>query len=218
MASLNIVQVSPQPAAGLNFCPTCIQFMNDALNNLLGILQKGVVLGGCAEVCRKLPNSIEVTVCDLLCTVVGLEEFSKLVNDADPDPIWLCSELHACASRDNAAANITALTSTPTSGQQGTTYDFEVTFKVINETGAGQMELAILPPDGLPFGDSQLIDNIKPGTYTSKFTLKTQPSEEEPFFPGDYQVVIALCEGACGGKHSGEFTIAQSQTKFQITG
>jgi hypothetical protein len=52
-----------------------------------------------------------------------MTNYAHVTNDcypsADPDPIWICEELALCTINDNAKANMTALTVSPKSGQQG---------------------------------------------------------------------------------------------------
>ena len=35
---------------------------------------------------------IEDTVCDLLCDYVGITEFIKIIQEADPDPVYICQK------------------------------------------------------------------------------------------------------------------------------
>jgi len=37
------------------------------------------VVGGCSDLCSKLPQKAEQEICDVLCSVVGIEEFIKLI-------------------------------------------------------------------------------------------------------------------------------------------
>ena len=45
------------------------------------------IAGGCKHFCSELSTQLEATVCDLLRDVVSSSEFSKLVEDEEPDPI-----------------------------------------------------------------------------------------------------------------------------------
>merc|ERR1711991_875779 len=108
-ASLKIVRAN-------GWCATCVNFVEQALHELIEIIINGGVLGGCGDLCSKLSNHLEATICDLV-----------------------CDEVAACATNDNAAANITSLTVSPPSGQQGTQFVIDAIFKVTNEIATGEI-------------------------------------------------------------------------------
>lgn len=53
--------------------------MDQTINILLNVILNGGVIGSCGKLCSYLPNQVEVTVCNLLCSYVGIKEFIKLV-------------------------------------------------------------------------------------------------------------------------------------------
>lgn len=141
-------------------------------------------------------------------------------------------EVGICPIADNAAGKIISLSVSPKSGKAGTTFNINVVYAITNATGTGTVEVDILPPDADPFGDAGLIIDYPAGTYSAQMQVQTQPSEQEPFNAGTYQViagmisimkltdfnlVIAICEGTCGSTHSHSYIIAQGQTLFTIT-
>merc|ERR1711916_216484 len=71
-ASLKIVRAN-------GWCATCVNFVEQALHELIEIIINGGVLGGCGDLCSKLSNHLEATICDLVCDVVGIEAFIKLL-------------------------------------------------------------------------------------------------------------------------------------------
>lgn len=201
----------------LSLCPMCVQFMSQAINGLLQIILQGGVLGSCGALCGQLPNKVEATVCNLLCDYVGITEFLKLVQDADPDPIWICEELHTCPDCEGAAT-ITQLAVNPPTGPQGTSFNIAMDFTVQNKTCTGEIAISINPPaPAFPFGSAQLVEGFKPGAYGVKFDLKAQPSQQEPFNPGKYGVVTAICAGSCGSKHAHAKVLSEKQASFEIT-
>ena len=200
-----------------SLCPLCVQFMGQAINSLLQIILQGGVLGSCGALCGQLGNKVEATICNLLCDYVGITEFLKLVQDADPDPIWICEELHTCPVCDGAAT-ITELSVNPPSGPTGSTFAIAMEFTVQNKTCTGEIAISINPPaPAFPFGSAQLVEGFKPGAYGVKFDLKAQPSQQEPFGPGKYGVETAICEGSCGSKHSHSKIYSTKTTSFEIT-
>merc|ERR1711916_234296 len=99
----------------------------EALQSLVQIILNGGVLGSCGALCGQLPSKIEGTICSLLCDYVGITEFIKLLNDVDPDPIYICESIKVC-SVCKGAAKVDSVNVSPASGQQGSTFDIEVAF------------------------------------------------------------------------------------------
>jgi hypothetical protein len=209
--------VTPK-APGLDLCPLCVQFFNESIQELIDVIANVGIVGSCGALCGYLPSKTLDSVCDLLCSIVGIDEFIKLINIADPDPVYYCQALKVCPIDDNAAATINSVTSNPASGPQGTTFEIDMVFTVINQTGPGFIEISVNPPDAEPFGDAQFTMGIAPGQYGAKFNLQAQPSEQEPFNPGQYQVLLAICNGQCGSPHPHSKVLAEGQTNFTITG
>merc|ERR1719239_1925200 len=75
----------------MDLCPLCVQFTGEALNTLLNLILNGGVVGGCGTLCQALAtktgNQILGEVCNVLCDIVGVEEFVKLIEKADLDQI-----------------------------------------------------------------------------------------------------------------------------------
>ena len=105
----------------------------------------------------------------------------------------------------------------PPSGPQGTKFLFTMSFDVTAQTGTGEIAIVVSPPDAEPFGDAQLNEGFAPGSYTVQFELETQPSEQEPFDAGNYQVELALCNGECGSKHKHSQIFSTKTATFTIT-
>merc|ERR1712093_883213 len=187
-----------RPAADPEYCPTCVSFMDQSIDQLLNIIANGGVLGGCNTLCSYLNQQLEEVVCNLLCDYVGIQAFIKLVDTIDPDSIYICEELSVCPISRNASASFKQLSVNPSRGSQGTTF-------------------VVLPPDGFAIEGGTLLVNVQPGVYGAKFEVQTQPSEQEPFSPGQYIVQAAVCEGTCGSSHPYTKTLTKSQTSFYIT-
>eukprot|EP00761_Pharyngomonas_kirbyi_P011092 gb/GECH01011116.1/.p1 GENE.gb/GECH01011116.1/~~gb/GECH01011116.1/.p1 ORF type:complete len:238 (+),score=57.24 gb/GECH01011116.1/:1-714(+) len=206
---------------GLDLCPLCVQFGDQALNNLINIILNVGVIGTCGKLCSKLEpyGKYLPAACDLLCDYVGVDEFIKIIQKADLDPIYYCQLLHACPVHDcqGNCANVTAVNVSPKKGTQGDTFDIEALFSVYKETGTGELALQVIPPGGFPLGDNKLVPKgYEPGNYKVSFDLKAKPSENEPFMPGTYKVVVGLCEGQCGSDHPHSKVLAEGQGEFQI--
>ena len=184
---------------------------------LVNIIANVGVVGGCGDVCGKLPNKLESTACDLLCDYVGIEEFVKILQKTDPDAVYICQLLSVCSHNPDSAAKIDSFSVSPNSGAQGTTFSIDLFFTVTNATGAGEIAIGIQPPNGEGFGDGQLEPGFAAGSYKVAFNLQAKPSEQQPFSPGTYQVEAAICDGECGAIHPYTKTLATGQTSFTIT-
>ncbi|XP_064603681.1 countin-1-like [Liolophura sinensis] len=231
-AHIRQVTTIPSRAArvGLDLCPTCIDFTGQAINTLLNIILNAGVVGTCGELCQLLEQKTGSqalgAVCDILCDVVGIEEFIKLIEKADLDPIYFCELLKVCPIFDNGDAKITMLSVTPSRGPQGTTFVVDLEFVSKNGTGTGQIDLEILAVDGLPLGDAFLNKQSPPGTYGLKFNIKAEPDpncdptqqECEQWLPGNYVVKVAVCNGECGSAHPHSKIYDQNSTNFTLTG
>jgi len=218
-ASLTINQVEKTKIKpDLDICPLCISFMNSAINDLINIIMNAGVMGSCNELCSLLPNQIEATICDLLCAYVGIEGFMDLLNDVDPDPIWICEEITVCPVNPNAAANVTSFTVQPVHGKRQDTFTFDLTYLVTNEIGTGEVALAIIDPEGMGLGDSVVVDSQAPGSYSMSFSMQAEPSESEAFPNGVYMAEVAICEGSCGSEHSNSFLLSLGAANFTIRG
>merc|ERR1712100_499616 len=148
---INAGAAAPTIQPDLDLCPTCVSFMGDALNDLEQIIVNAGVVGSCSELCSLLPNELESTICDLLCSYVGIDLFIKLIQDVDPDPIWICEEIDVCPTAANASGNVTSLAVSPTQGPSGTTFDIDVVFQITSAIGTGSLEFIVAPPSGEAF-------------------------------------------------------------------
>jgi len=200
-------------------CETCISFMDNAIEQLIDIIANVGIAGGCGAVCGLLPAQWEATICMLVCEIAGIQEFANLINDADPDPIWICMEIDVCPIQDYAKGSVTSVTVSPSSGPVGATFTINGVYQITNATGTGQVVIEVIPPgQGFPFGWAGLLLNQGPGSYQVSQSFQAQPQQDEPFTPGTYQVIVAICEGSCGSIHSHSYTIGQRAGQFRITG
>jgi hypothetical protein len=204
---------------GLDLCPFCVQFSGQAINQLLNIILNAGIIGGCGDICGMLPNKLESAACSILCDVVGIKVFIWAIQKADLDPIYFCQLIKTCPVHDctGTCMKIDALTVSPPSGPAGTTFNIEMQFTVFNETGTGEIGIAVTPADGQTLGDASVVPEFTTGQFAVKFQLSTQPSEQESWDAGTVQVEMALCEGECGSKHPHSAVYDVKQTTFQIS-
>eukprot|EP01126_Amoeba_proteus_P013496 TRINITY_DN1575_c0_g1_i1.p1 TRINITY_DN1575_c0_g1~~TRINITY_DN1575_c0_g1_i1.p1 ORF type:complete len:199 (-),score=35.44 TRINITY_DN1575_c0_g1_i1:329-841(-) len=111
-------------------CLTCTNVMDQVLGDLINIIANGGVVGGCSDLCSYLNESLAQEGCNILCDIVGIEEFTQLLQSADPDPIWICVELSLCPYNDNAAGKVDTVTATPSTATQGSNISLSCTFQV----------------------------------------------------------------------------------------
>ncbi|XP_060081667.1 countin-3-like [Ylistrum balloti] len=227
-----ITQLAPVPdrnSLGVDLCPTCIQFTDQAIDILLNIILNSGVVGTCGEICNavatKTGSKALGEVCVLLCDIVGIDEFVKLLQQADLDPIYFCELLKTCPINDNGDAKITTFTVTPSSGPQGQ-FRIDFGYTSANGTGTGEIVLEVQTVDGIPVESGFIHELANPGNYSSSFSLKAEPDPScdptqepcEQWIPGDYGVKIAICNGECGSKHPHSAIYDEGMTNFTITG
>jgi len=219
MASTEVAPVA-QKDVGLDLCGICVNLADQTIQQLLNIILNIGVVGSCAKLCSYLPKELEQAACNLVCDVVGIELFIKALKKIGPDPIFYCQELKLCPIHDceGTCAAVDSVDVAPPSGRRGSTFNIMVNFEVFNQTGTGEIQVVVVPPNAAPFGDGVLVPKgYQPGAYQLKFSLRTQPTENEPFTPGTYIVKTAICQGMCGSKHAHARVLATGQGSFDIT-
>jgi hypothetical protein len=116
-------QLVQQHNVGFDTCKVCIEFASEALDELLNAVLNIGVVGECSSLCsyveQKLNNKIVGVICNILCDFVGVEEFVKIIDKADLDPIYYCELLKSCQIKDDGDASITRFDIKPSSGPQG---------------------------------------------------------------------------------------------------
>ena len=88
---------------GLDWCPQCIDTYDDLVQVVLDIILQYGILDTCGDLCDivadKTGSSILGFVCMFGCDVLGLEEFVKIMDKADIDPIYYCEVMKLCPSK-----------------------------------------------------------------------------------------------------------------------
>jgi len=206
---------------GQQLCNVCINVMDQAIDDLIQIIANGGVIGTCGALCGQLNNSVAQTICDLVCDYEGITEFVKLLQEADPDPVWFCMIGEACPINDNVKGTVGWVKVSPTTGAQGATFTLSANYTVQTTTGnTGTLDVLfeVLPPSAQdePFGFDNVGSYGTPGTYMVNTNFQATPQEGESFGPGTYQVIFAVCEGTCGCIHDHCYTITQARSFFTI--
>lgn len=104
-------------------------------------------------------------------------------------------------------------------------------FQLFSTIGTGQvLFFFVAPQGGFEFYFSNNIIGQLAGTYActvfffvsthfsyaSAESFDSTPTEEAPFYDGTYTVFAEICEGTCGGTHSGEYQIALGAALFNM--
>jgi len=230
--SYNIKRVKspfPQPNLRLDLCPTCINVAEESINILLNLILDTGIIGTCGTLCQALAqktgSELIGTICNLVCDVFGIEEFIKLIEKADLDPIWYCEIARMCPINDHGDAKITTFSILPASGPQGTTFAIGFNYVSINGTGTGELVIDIHTPDRIPLGAGFLVQAKKAGTYNERITVKAEPDPScdptqepcEQWIPGVYNVTLDVCNGECGSKHPHSAIYDRTAGSFQVT-
>lgn len=222
------VEVSPMaPESSLKLCSPCIQLSEQGLNILLNeILNVGVV-GGCNKLCSGLKQKGTQTACNLICDVVGMKAFVKVLNSTDLDPIYFCEELGACPKGNpSAQGEINAVVVSPASGPSGTKFQMEVEFSVSNATSVSEIHIAVDGPTTAQVNQGFLQMGFTPGSFSANVSLDTKdvdPDPSEPsdpgvqWNPGTYNYTFEFCQGECGSHHPGDIAFGKKTGTFEIT-
>jgi len=230
--SKNIQRFTPLFApnnVGLDVCVPCIKAAEESINILLNLILDTGIIGTCGTLCsalaEKTGSQILGTICDLVCDIAGIDEFIKLLDKADLDPIWYCEIVKFCPVNDHGDAHFTKFNIAPTSGRQGTTFAIDFTWTSLNGTGTGELDIDIECPDKIPVGTGFLLEAKKPGTYSERISVTAKPDPEcdptqefcEEWLPGTYNVTIQVCNGECGSKHPHSAIYDTIKGSFVIT-
>lgn len=116
-------------------------------------------------------------------------------------------QLNCSPYNPSLGGKFTSITVNPPSGPQGTTFTITANYILNATSGTAQSVLEIVPPAGQPLGWSSVFVGQASGPASLKQSVETIPQQGQTFPPGNYQVVAAICEGLCGGKHHNEYTV-----------
>ncbi len=204
------------PKAGVG-CATCVAFMDDAEGELLDIVLQVGISEGCA-VCGRLKNHLEQTVCGILCEIVGIEAFVKVLRQTDLDPIYVCSELLACPKNhclQPGCTSINSVTVTPPSGPVGTVFNVTVVIQARNQTGTGVTVLEWKCPTTGMTGAPILNEGFRAKSI-NHITYRIDTRNDACLYaPATYALVVGSCAYDCQDQHGVVYAAVQSQ--FTIT-
>lgn len=87
----------------LDLCPLCINEAVELINVVLNVILDEGILGSCADLCQAVYNKSGskdlAELCDIGCDALGIDEYIKLLINADIDPIYYCQTVHMCPSK-----------------------------------------------------------------------------------------------------------------------
>lgn len=225
-----IMQLSSAVSEGKpgSLCQICVSAAVAMINYVLNALANGVVIGSCNKLCAGLPKK-DQGVCELACDLVGIKEIIKLINETDPDPIYICDKVNQCI-RSNCTSDcvdIDSMASTPAEGPVDTTFNVAAAFTVNKPLGSGMTRIQVhFPPTEKtePLQNDQLNVQFAPGKYTANIQVPTTPAPPDPNGPpppmwvdGVYTVELFICDGSCGSKHFNPNVLSAQNTTFTIT-
>jgi len=217
--NLNLDKTSLSSPVAIDACPYCFQFTEDAVNDLLDAILNGL-LGSCGTLCQELNNAALEIPCVFICEYVGFKEFVDVMNDTDPDPIYICQEFDMCPVVNGGQVTITSTTIDPEDGPAGTMFNVTWTYEVIQPTGPGTLNIVVIPPknDNLDFefGFGYFQDAQPVGTYIAWGLIDTTPTETEYFAAGVWTANVAVCEGDCTNNHPYGGVYAQANVPFTL--
>jgi hypothetical protein len=158
----------------------------------------------CTDLCAQLPQG-EQAICGILCDVVGIKEFIKILNEADLDPIYYCQRFNKCEADPNGMGNLLSTNIVPRTGQRGNTFAVNVTFQVSSRIGAGEFMNVITSASGEQeeVEAGVLFEFFAPGSYNGYVQFGTQVDAQSgiTWHSGQYDVQTFFCMGQCGSAH-----------------
>ncbi|CAF3728116.1 unnamed protein product [Rotaria sp. Silwood1] len=218
-----------QQSNGIDWCPQCVNSFGDLIELVLdAVLQFGVI-STCGDVCdfvaEKSGSSLLGFICTIGCDILGIEEFIKLIEKADLDPIYYCETMKLCPINDNGDAKFKSFVILPPHAPVYSTFTIDFVYVSNNGTGTGELIITIKTVDGVPLSTSFLLEEQKPGTYAERFLLDASPDPDcdpaqeqcENWFPGIYNVTVFICNGQCGSHHPHTQLYDSVAGSFQIT-
>jgi len=207
----------PPKAPKLDLCPDCVDLMDETVDQLLQYIEQSGVIGSCSALCTV--TGVLFPICEIICDYVGIDLFVDIINETDPDPIYLCQLMEVCPHVNGGKVSILSATVDPKQGPQGTVFNITLIYQVSNDTGPGVVEVDIIPPDtGFPMSEAEFIEGQEVGEYAVAWQLQATPGENEPFSNGVYLIGLLVCEGDCETVHPWSGVYAVANTTFTITG
>lgn len=91
-----------RPNVGLDLCPTCLNVADESINILLNLILDTGIIGSCQTLCTALAqktSEIVGVICTIVCDGLGIEEFIKMLENADIDPIYYCELAKFCPGK-----------------------------------------------------------------------------------------------------------------------
>lgn len=200
------------------WCSICVDWMGNAVNQIINIILNVGIPGDCQALCQLYPGgSVDQALCEMYCDYKGITYFINLLNNFNPDFIQICEKLDVCPRTLTANATITSLTVSPKSGPQGTTFNINLNYKVTSKLGTAMLIVQVNPPDAPFLQEVVTLVALPPASYQFGVSMDSNPNQDEPFDPGNYQVIAAICEGTCGGSGPYSYQLAEAQTDLTIT-
>lgn len=197
-------------------CRECVDFLDEAEGELLDLVIQYGISKGCA-ICGDLKSKPEQEVCGLLCEIVGIEAFVKILRSSDIDPIYVCSELGSCPRNTcvNDCTTIQSMTIVPPSGPLGTKFNVTVTIQALNNTGTGTTWMTWHCPTSGETGTKVLNTGFSRGsTIVVSQVIDTQ-QDACLYSPALYSVLAVNCAYDCTDPHG--VVYAAQKASFQIT-
>jgi hypothetical protein len=176
--------VSPfkQGNNAIDWCPQCIDSFDDLIDIVLNIILQYGVLDSCGTLCNlvveKTGSEVLGFICTFGCAVLGIEEFVKLIENADIDPIYYCEEIKLCPINDNGDAKFKSFIILPARAPMGTKFALDFVYVSNNGTGTGEIILTIKTVDKIPLSAAFLLEAQQPGTYGERVAVDASPDPD----------------------------------------
>lgn len=215
-AALLLILALSVPLSDAILCKTCVSFLDESEGDLLDLVLQYGISKGCA-ICGDLKSKLGQEVCGILCEIVGIEAFVKVLRAEDITPSYVCAELGSCPKNEcnNECTLIEDVKITPPSGPIGTRFSVAVKIHAPVKSGTGSTVLSWNCPTSGPIGVEILTEGYA-ANQTVTFTHVIQTQEASCLYgPGVYNMTVLSCKYACTDLKGEVYSAAKAE--FQIT-
>jgi hypothetical protein len=198
---------------GEDVCMPCLEFANDALQDLANFIGNNGIPTACGDLCSIIPNQFFAGACDSLCTAVGIDVFVAALQKVDLDPFYFCEEIDVCkVGPANAAAKPVKCYANPAKAATGATISLILDFMVYNATGVGEIQFELFVGSNVQ-QDNIPVEGFPVGAHGIELNLNTKGAPA-----GEYQFLMGICQGQCHSHHLTSKYFGNLTSSFTLTG
>ncbi len=163
-------------------CKICVDLAAESQYDLNEAAKNISLANECLNLCSYVElntNDLEaITACNLLCDMVGINQFIYAIVESKMDSIYFCQLLNTCEAKENGDALITSLIFKPNRVKLGSMFNADIYYISLNGTGTGELALSIKTPDNKRIEYSYLIQPHNAGIYEEILDLEAKSDSQ----------------------------------------